>query len=206
MKRNNAKRTKETKQTKPNTLKKMFDFDENQTGNPVSDHHSYHFDHFTAICSLQFYVKRLIEGSDLIGLNTELTVVWSHVFTWRHSTNIHSNVSLMALWRIFGWRCVLWCVASAAKKWSGHARAKPLTGRAMAHPGHPLAPPLDVYLLPKHKGDMTGTKAKTRGEHAPWPRCRCFHPNKNWTIQTNFCVEPILWHFCNVTCKSKWLS
>ena len=69
------KRTKETKQTKPNTLKKMFDFDENQTGNPVSDHHSYHFDHFTAICSLQFYVKRLIEGSDLIGLNTELTVV-----------------------------------------------------------------------------------------------------------------------------------
>ena len=28
------KLTKETKQTKPNTLKKMFDFDENQTGNP----------------------------------------------------------------------------------------------------------------------------------------------------------------------------
>ena len=52
----------------------MFDFDENQTGNPVSDHHSYHFDHFTAICSLQFYVKRLIEGSDLIGLNTELSI------------------------------------------------------------------------------------------------------------------------------------
>ena len=139
------KEPKKLKQTKPNTLKKMFDFDENQTGNPVSDHHSYHFDHFTAICSLQFYVKRLIEGSDLIGLNTELTVVWSHVFTWRHSTNIHSNVSLMALWRIFGWRCVLWCVASAAKKWSGHARAKPLTGRAMAHPGHPLAPPLVPY-------------------------------------------------------------
>ena len=57
------KRTKET-------FKKMLDFGENQTGNPVSDHHSYYFDHFTAICSLQCYVKRLIEGSDLIGLNT----------------------------------------------------------------------------------------------------------------------------------------
>ena len=55
----NQKRTKETKQTKQNTLKKMFDFDENQTGNPVSDHHSYHFDHFTGICNLQFYVKKV---------------------------------------------------------------------------------------------------------------------------------------------------
>ena len=79
LKRSNAKRTKKknqkTKQIKPNTLKKMFDFDENQTGNPVLNHHSYYFDHFTVICSLQCYVKRLIEGSDLIGLNTELTVV-----------------------------------------------------------------------------------------------------------------------------------
>ena len=70
MQKEQKKRTKETRQTKPNTLKKMLDFDENQTGNPVSDHHSYYFDHFTAICSLQCYVKRLIEGSDLIGLNT----------------------------------------------------------------------------------------------------------------------------------------